>query len=191
MPSPTPLNGFLVNHPSTRLRPWQGQLCSNSGCVSSATRLPTSPPPSTCRPASWGSPPAILCSGCVAALHVRWRKLPAKHVSSLGDTGWKPCQAIGLLGTGKVCAPCLSAGEQHMPTRGLWRVSLYPAIHSLPLEWLCLNTPDSRLWLTVFCSSLSISALVRMMCSSGLTAPPWPWSSLLSSSMGRDCCQHC
>ena len=91
IPSPTPLNGFFTNPPSTRLRSWPSQQGS------SVPRLTTSPPSSTCRPTFWGSPPAILCSDYVAALHVRLRKLPVKHDFCLGDTGLRPCQAIGLL----------------------------------------------------------------------------------------------
>ena len=74
--------------------------------------------------------------GCVAVPHVRWRKLAVKHVSYLGDTGWRPYQVIGLPGTRKVCVPCLSAGENQMLTRGLWRVFSSPATHFLPPELL-------------------------------------------------------
>ena len=132
-PSPTPLNDFSTNHPSTRSRLWPSQQCSSSGWLSSAPRLTTSPPSSTCGPTSWGSPRTIPC---VVAPQERFRRLPVKQVSYLGDTELRPCQAIGLLGTRKDCVPC--QGLCTLP--GCWRTG-----------WAHKGTVESLL----ICQSLS------------------------------------
>ena len=136
IPSPTPTIGLTTNPQSSRSRQWQGQLCSSFGWLSCAHRLTTSPPSSTCRPTSWGSPPVTPCSDCVAAHHGKWRRLPVKHVSYQGDTGLSPCQVIGLHGIRRVYVPYQSAGAQIMLMLGLWRVSSPPATPSPPPERL-------------------------------------------------------